>query len=702
MRVAWLWGMLLVAAASAGAKTFYVDPPKGIQAALDAAEPGDTVWLRAGVFRERVKMTRSGKHSAPITLTGDPGAIIDGSDAVTLDWQPATDVAPGVWRAKVPGPVYTLTCDGKIVTMLREDRVKADRADAWAWPKLFRDGVGPSKFAGVKALALYRDREKELLIRFDGDLEPRGKAFTVSPREPMVRIDGANRCVVRGLTLRNASYGVLIENSVGSVVEQCHIGPADYGVWLAAGSDRCTVRFCELFMDPLSGADPHQPGAWDNWQAHKTGGHYDRYGVAIRNTVGGHEIHDNDIHDHWDGIEDVGKPGENRGLRIHHNRIYNVSDDGLEPNGAEEDCQWHDNTVQRSICGFRIKAPTAGPLYAYRNLFAGNSEDFRNYGEVELRPAVVFIYHNTCTARAAITSNKVFGIGTPRYTYANNLFWCAQWWSNSAGGSSVPPNWTGDYNVYVRRDERPAWDEGKALAAKLGLDPHSTWATGAPGFTDADQFDLSLTDASPALGRGGDLAKLVGRVLPGCEPGYFRGDAPAAGALQPGEPMPRLPRQATAIVVPAAGSWPGPEADAPPPPPTPLANGSFETGLAEWGKAPATAQVIAGEAADGGQFLRLTNPGARLELARRLGGLVVGHTYELAFSSRGSTVADARIIVRNLANQGYLGQTKPAADATWRRQTIRFAAPADTVGLEISLRAPGTVDLDSFTLSLIR
>jgi len=685
-----------------GAATLYVDPAQSIQAALDRAQPGDVVWLRPGVHRERVKMARGGKHGQPVTLAGEPGAILDGSDAVTLDWQPAPDIAPGVWRAKVPGPVYTLTCDGKIVTILREERVKPDRTDAWAWPKLFRDGVGPSKFAGVKALALYLDKPKELLIRFDGDRDPRPMSFTVAPREPIVRIAGANRCVVRGLTLRNASYGVLIEDSVGSVVEDCRIGPADYGVWLAPGSDRCAVRFCEISMDPYSGADPKLPGAWDNWQAHKTGGHYDRYGVQIRNTIGGHEIHDNDIHDHWDGIEDHGNPGENRGLRIHHNRIHNVSDDGLEPNGAEEDCHWYANTVSKSICGFRIKAPTKGPLYAHRNLFWSNSEDFRNYGEVELRPAEVYVYHNTCTSRAAITSNKVYGIGTPRYVYANNLFWCAQWWSNSAGGTSVEPNWTGDYNTYIRREERVAWDEGKALAAKLGLDAHSTWATGEPGFRDAAANDYSLTATSPALGRGGDVAKIAGRPLPGCEPGYYQGVAPAAGALQPGEPMPRLPRPRDQVKVAPAGTWPDASADAPPPPPAPIANGSFETGLAEWGKAPAAAQVIEGESAEGSHFLRLTTAGPRAEMARRLTGLTPGRTYALTFSTRGNTVSDARIIIRDLASQGYLGQTKPAADAKWQRQTIRFAAPADTVGLELSLRAAGTVDLDDFALSLIR
>jgi hypothetical protein len=311
--------------------------------------------------------------------------------------------------ARVAFPAFTVVAGGKIVTLLREDRVQPGKAGSepeWEWPKLFKHGVGPSGWEGVKALALYLNGKGELLIRFQGDLDARKRAITVAPKEPCVRIAGANRCVVRGLTLRNAAYGVRIEDSLGSVVENCTIGPVDYGVWLDRGADRCTVRFNEIFMDPYAGADPKGEGAWDNWQAHKRGGHYDRFGVQIHKTAGGHEVHDNFIHDTWDGIEDRGGPGENRGLRIHHNRIVNVSDDGLEPNGAEEDCRWHDNLVQRSICGFRIKAPTVGPLYAYRNLFFDNGEDFRNYGEVQLKPATVYIYHNTC-------SGVLIGGGTP-------------------------------------------------------------------------------------------------------------------------------------------------------------------------------------------------------------------------------------------------------------------------------------------------
>ena len=686
--------LLLTLTGPLSADVIRVAPGDSVQDALDRAQPGDTVLLASGVHRERVVMDRGGEYGRPVTLEGEPGAIIDGSDPVDLDWQPAPDVAPGAYRAKVNGLPFTVTAEGKIITMLREDRVDPERVQdkQFHWPTLFRDGVRDSGWEGVKALALYFVQQRELLVRFKGDLDPRTLSMTVAPRAPCVWITGADRCVVRGLTLRNAAYGVLVDDSLGTVVEGCTLGPVDYGVWLDRGSDRCTVRFNEIFMDPYSGADPYLEGAWDNWLAHKRGGHYDRYGVQIRSSVGGHEVHDNHIHDTWDGIEDVGRVGENVALRIHHNYISNISDDGLEPNGAEEDCEWHDNIVERCICGFRIKAPKAGPLYAYRNIFFGNKEDYRNFGEVELKPAVVYVYHNTSTANVAIQHNKVLGIGTPNYHYLNNLFWCAYWWGNA--GDSVDPNWTGDYNVYVRRGEHSRWDHGTALAKQLGLDEHSLFTDGAPGFADFDKKDVSLAGDSLARGQGTDLAKLLGVELPGLAPG----ESPDAGALQFGEPMPKLPRSPESVDCPGAGAWPGPEAKRLDPwtGPNLLANGGFEEGFEGWSRASDDAHVLVeGDAAEGGRYVTFK---AESNLHRRLTDLEAGRGYVLVYYSRRSSIGDLRVIVRNQANSHYIGQGTAAAADRWRRSVIAFEAPDAQVSLELSPRSPGRCDIDGLAL----
>jgi len=65
-------GATIVVAKSGGAYST-------IQAGLNAAKPGDTVDVRAGVYNERVTFPNSGTAGKYITLRGEPGAIIDGT-----------------------------------------------------------------------------------------------------------------------------------------------------------------------------------------------------------------------------------------------------------------------------------------------------------------------------------------------------------------------------------------------------------------------------------------------------------------------------------------------------------------------------------------------------------------------------------------------------------------------------------------------
>jgi hypothetical protein len=695
-------------------------PFKTIQEALDKARAGDTVKVASGVYQERVAFKNSGAYGKPIVLEGEPGAIIDGSQKIELKWQPAPDIAPGVYRVKVPFNVFTLTADGKVVIMLRENRVtpgKAEHGVNWEWPTLFKRGVGPfatrtrlaetgSGWDGVKALALYLEEKKELIIRFKDDLDPNKMKITVAPRQPAVKIAGVDRCVVRGLTLRNTATGVSIGDSIGSVVEDCTIGPIDFGVWMEQGADRCTVRFNEIFWNPYAGIDPWGERAWDHWVAHKRSGYQDRYGIRMIHTVGGHDVHDNYIHDHWDGISAPGSGDENSGLRVHHNRLVNLGDDALEPHGPQRDSHWHDNFVNGALCGFRIKTVTAGPLYAYRNIFNNCQEDFRNYGEGELQPAFVYVYHNTSTTAAAINSNKVFGIGTPNYHYFNNLFWNVFWLSSV--GNSVPPNWKGDYNVYARREKDARWDKSRALATELGFDKHSLWTESAPGFKNASALDFSLTADSPARGRGANLSTLFGTPLPGCEPGYFKGNAPDAGALQFGESMPTLPRRKTDLNLVAAGQWPSADAvrkievATPSNKPNFLINGGFEQGNEQWDKPdPKVFKVETGNAAEGENYLSINKAdGTRPSTFRRqITGLTPDITYVLSFSSRRNNIADLRIIIRDVVTQKYLASTSANNSTDWQTSTLKFKAPEGNISLEISARSAGISDFDNFHLA---
>lgn len=557
--------MMLVAPASAREFTLTPGGSMTIQQALDQAQPGDTIKLAAGVYAERIRFPRSGEFGKPITVEGEDGAVIDGRVTTELKWEPAFDIAPGLYRAAIDWRPWHITADGKTVTQIYYKRTAVGSGE-WAWTDIFRDGPDKRGFDGLEALALVNDDEHQLYVRFKDERDPSTLQWSLGTKQPTVTIDGVDRVVLRNVDVRSGWIGVYFANTLGSVVEDCRIGPTHHGIWLAENADRCTVRFNEITLDPwgvtgpLPNGEPRGRQNWTHWLAVKVAGYWDSFGIHVIHSSGGHQIHDNHIHHHWGGIDEwASSTDQNHGLNVHHNLVTDIADDGLEPSGSEKDGQWHDNIVINSTCAFRFKHVSSGPLYVYRNFFLHSMEDFRNFDSVETSPEV-YVYHNTSTAPVAMHSNYVHKKGTENYHYFNNLYHCEYWWGSAK--SDREPEWTSNHNVFVRRGSNERWAQTRALAAKLGMDTDSKWVeNGEPGFADLANRDLSLAAGSPAIDAGTVLKDKQGRPLPGLKPGYFTGTAPDAGALEYGQPMPQIPRRREDVSdLPTAGAWP--EADA--------------------------------------------------------------------------------------------------------------------------------------------
>jgi hypothetical protein len=80
-------------------------PLRTISAAARLAQPGDTITVHEGVYRERITPPRGGESDAKrIVYQSAPGekAVIKGSEVVR-DWK---QFAPGVWKAAVPLSVF--------------------------------------------------------------------------------------------------------------------------------------------------------------------------------------------------------------------------------------------------------------------------------------------------------------------------------------------------------------------------------------------------------------------------------------------------------------------------------------------------------------------------------------------------------------------------------------------------------------------
>lgn len=70
-------------------------PLKTINRAAQLVQPGDTVVVKAGIYREHVRLTKSGKPGAPITFLADPvgSVVLTGADPIN-GWERASDDIP--------------------------------------------------------------------------------------------------------------------------------------------------------------------------------------------------------------------------------------------------------------------------------------------------------------------------------------------------------------------------------------------------------------------------------------------------------------------------------------------------------------------------------------------------------------------------------------------------------------------------------
>ncbi len=81
-------------------------PWRTVQHAVDQLEPGDTLYLRGGVYYEHIILSRSGEPGRPITVRSYPGelAVIDGglrefNENHETAWEPVPDGAEGEFRS---------------------------------------------------------------------------------------------------------------------------------------------------------------------------------------------------------------------------------------------------------------------------------------------------------------------------------------------------------------------------------------------------------------------------------------------------------------------------------------------------------------------------------------------------------------------------------------------------------------------------
>jgi hypothetical protein len=125
-----------------------------VQRAADIAQPGDTIYLRAGTYRESVRPARSGTADKPITYTSYPGerAQINGTDLIGSPW-----IESGaIYKTQLKGHYQSahnfalqVFADGRMMNLAR-------------WPNATSDLSHPVKSAITTFISKTRDKSAKL------------------------------------------------------------------------------------------------------------------------------------------------------------------------------------------------------------------------------------------------------------------------------------------------------------------------------------------------------------------------------------------------------------------------------------------------------------------------------------------------------------------------------------------------------------
>ncbi len=459
------------------------NPFQTISAAVALAAPGTDIRVAAGVYHEEVAVNVSGQPGRYVRILGDEGAILDGSDPdVAADGLAWTEVSAGIYSAPWAGdPRYVLRDGQRLYHFTSLAGLEAGLGD---------DDVPMEEGFYVENGAL--------TVRSLTD--PDSHTWQVPDRTVAVALDGVEYVWIEGFTIRyfgEGDYpkGIDIRDSSHVVVRGNRIHDIMSPVWIRRASSFNRVEDNEIFQTAVH--------LWP-WDAVK-GTDHENSGITVAGATGT-IVRGNRIHEIFNGIytgsfEDDQNTEIANDADVYDNDLENISDDGLEPEGACVNNRFHENTVTGFHNGISLAPITSGPVWVVRNRFADyDASAFKFSNDSSGR---VWIFHNTCwTDRPDQNGLNVSGY-FENMVWRNNIIRGTRYafeMSRAAGPNDLDwNNWFTTRGAPVVKWSDVRYDTVAAWCAATGLECNGHDAE--PGLADPAAADFSLDADSPNVDR---------------------------------------------------------------------------------------------------------------------------------------------------------------------------------------------------------
>tara|TARA_R100000027_G_scaffold38992_1_gene28871 strand:- start:10024 stop:11754 length:1731 start_codon:yes stop_codon:yes gene_type:complete len=472
-----------------------------IQEAVNAAQPGDVVRVREGVYHETITIVdKNADPSLPFVLEAAEGetVILDGADAglQTADsgrweWSEADQawVAEVPWSGRTSRALLTWASydDGRLIASHhdREFFLAGNRGDA-----LFREG-------------------NTVYLRLADGTSPNEVSLNIGVSEGILQFFESSGWIVRGFRLEHAGFaGVHLKGPTvhDIILEDLEIESSyrgisteEYGVGF---SDRISVRRCRVLNEwnfdwPWKDGYRDSDSSGSDETAPMRGG-----GIHMR--ANNSEVFGCEVSGQWDGIRIQG-----RNVDVYQNRLHKIKDDMMElESNNSRNVRVFENFGYEVFVGVSLVSNRGGPIYIYRNwvqtgLRSRMYDNVWRYGYPlkfgsDWGPGAenIFIYQNTFDSmgRSLFVQRRSNPEKWKNIEWVNNIFSRTNSGVLGIEGMGDPSKgirWEG--NLFVRNEEIEKLRSFSEEFANAGI-------VGDPVFVDADGEapDLRIEEESDA------------------------------------------------------------------------------------------------------------------------------------------------------------------------------------------------------------